>query len=175
MIVCPVSWIGVHAERRIFFGQLLQRDRELVLIGLRLRLDRDVDDGIRELHRLEDDRRIFHRHRVAGARVLESDCRGDVAGVNFLDLFTLVGVHLKQAADALALVLGRVVNVRAGLQNAGIDAEERQLTDERIGRDLEREAGKRRVVVTSRVPCARRCAGCDLRRPELRPATEGSR
>ena len=49
----------MNAERRIFFGQLLQSDRELVLIGLRLRLDRDVDDRRRKLHRFENDRLVF--------------------------------------------------------------------------------------------------------------------
>ena len=33
------------------------------------------------------------------------------------------------------------------MQHAGVHAEERQLTDERIGRDLERESGERRVVL----------------------------
>jgi hypothetical protein len=55
-------------------------------------------------------------------------------------------VHLQQTADSLALVLARVVDVGAGLENARIDTEEGQLTNERVGRNLEREAGERRVV-----------------------------
>ena len=39
---------------------------------------------------------------------LEADGGGDVAGVDFLDLLALVGVHLQQAADALGLALGGV-------------------------------------------------------------------
>ena len=39
--------------------------------------------------------------RVAGARVAQADRRGDVAGVDLLDLLALVGVHLQEAADAL--------------------------------------------------------------------------
>ena len=34
-------------------------------------------------------------------RVAQADGRGDVAGVDLLDLLALVGVHLEQAADAL--------------------------------------------------------------------------
>src|SRR5262249_8551052 len=122
------------------------RDAELVLVRLRLRLDRDVDDGIRELHRLEDDRMIIIAHRVARARVLETDRSSDVARANFFDLLTLVGVHLQQTADALALVLRRVVDVRSRFQYTGIDPKKRQLPDERIGGDLRRERRKRRVV-----------------------------
>ena len=168
--------VRVDAERRIFLRQLRQRDAELVLIRLRLRLDRDVDDGIRELHRLEDDRMIIVAHRVAGARVLEADRGGDVAGAHFLDLLALVRVHLQQAADALALVLRRVVDVRARLEHARVHAEERQLSDERIGRDLERERRERRVVRRpARSTCARRGAAGAPRSAARRPAPAGSR
>ena len=142
----PGLLIGVHAERRIFLGQLAQRDAQLVLVGLRLRLDRDVDDGVRELHALEDDRLLVVAERVARARVLEPDRRADVAGAHLLDLLALVRVHLQQARHALALVLARVVDVRAGLQHARIHAEEGQPADERVGRDLERQRRERRVV-----------------------------
>ena len=96
--------------------------------------------GVRELHRLEDDGRVFHRHRVAGARVLESDCRGDVARQDLLDFFPLVGVHLEQTADALTFVLRGVVDVRAGLESPRVNPEEGQLSHEWVGRNLEREA-----------------------------------
>ena len=89
---------------------------------------------------------IIVAHRVAGARVPEADRGGDVAGAHFLDLLALVRVHLQHAAHALALVLRRVVDVRARLEHARVHAEERQLSDERIGRDLERERRERRVV-----------------------------
>ena len=43
--------------------------------------------------------------RVAGAGVLQAGERDDVAGVGFLDVLAVVGVHQQHAADALALVL----------------------------------------------------------------------
>ena len=85
--------------------------------------------------------------RVARGRVLEADGRGDVAGAHFLDLLALVGVHLQQPADALLLALHRVVDRVAGIQHAGVDAEEGELADERVGHDLERERRERLVVV----------------------------
>ena len=150
MIVWPVSASVCTRNVGSSSASLLSAMRQLVLVGLRLRLDRHVDDGRRELHRLEDDRLVLVAQRVAGARVLEADRRGDVAGAHFLDLLALVRVHLEQAADALALVLGRVVDVRPGLEHARVDAEERQLSDERVGRDLERQRRERRVVASRR-------------------------
>ena len=78
---------------------------------------------------------------------LEPDRRGDVAGVDLLDFLTLVGVHLQEAADALVLALGGVVDRRAGRHHARVDADERQLTDERVGHDLERQRRERRIVL----------------------------
>jgi hypothetical protein len=85
--------------------------------------------------------------RVAGGGVLQADGRGDVAGEHLGDLVTLVGVHLQDAADALALALGAVLHVRAGGQRTGIDPEEGELTDERVVHDLERERRERLAVV----------------------------
>ena len=53
------------AERRVLFGELLDRDTQLLLVGLGLRLDRDLDDGLRERHRLEDDLVVASRDRVS--------------------------------------------------------------------------------------------------------------
>ncbi len=47
--------VRVDAERRVFLHELRERHAHLFLVGLRLRLDRERDDGLGELHRLEDD------------------------------------------------------------------------------------------------------------------------
>ena len=85
--------------------------------------------------------------RLAGGDVLQADAGGDVAGAHFLDFRALVGVHLQQATDALLLALDRVVDRVAGVQHARIDADERQLADERVGHDLERERRELLAVV----------------------------
>ena len=82
----------------------------------------------------------FSSQSVSPVRGLaQADGGGDVAGANLLDLLAMVRVHLEQAADALALALGGVVDVGAAAQHAAVDAEERELADEGIGRDLEGE------------------------------------
>ena len=57
--------VGLDAEGRVFLGQALQGDGHLVLVGLRLGLDLDLDDRLGEGDRLED-------HRVVG---LGTACR----------------------------------------------------------------------------------------------------
>ena len=65
------------------------------------------DHRLGELHALEQIG-CFSSHSVSPVVVtLQAHRGGDVAGVDALDVFALVGVHLQQAPDALALALAR--------------------------------------------------------------------
>ena len=97
--------VGGHAERRVLLGQLLQGHAHLVLLGLGLGLDRDVDDRVGEFHGLQDDGGVLGAQRVARGRVLQAHDGHDVARGAAVDVDALVRVHLQQAADALLLVL----------------------------------------------------------------------
>jgi hypothetical protein len=121
--------------------------RNVVLIGLRLWLDRDGDDRIREGHRLEHDRGVVGRERVAGRRRLEADAGRDLAGHDLLPLLAVVRMHLQDAADALGAARGRVEDSVARLERAGVDAEVRQLADVRVGHDLEGQSRERRLWI----------------------------
>ena len=100
--------VGAHAEGRVLLRQALQPHPELVLVGLRLRLDGDRDHRVREGHRLELDRRRVRRERVARRRGLEADARRDLARADLLALLAVVRVHLEDAADPLRLAGVRV-------------------------------------------------------------------
>ncbi len=65
MMVWPVSASDRTRKVGSSSWQLLQRGAQLVLVGLGLGLDGDVDDRIGELHRLEDDRLVLVGERVA--------------------------------------------------------------------------------------------------------------
>ena len=116
MMVWPGLLVGATTWKvGSSWASLSSADGHLVLVGLGLRLDRDGDDRLRELHALEDDARVLIAQRVAGRDVLEADAGGDVAGAHFLDLVALVRVHLHHAADALALALDRRSTRRVAL------------------------------------------------------------
>ena len=59
-------------------------------------------------------------------------------------------MHLDESPDPLLLALGSVESVGAGLQHTGVDADERQGSDERIGHDLEGQGGE--CLVVGRLP-----------------------
>ena len=64
--------IGRHAEGRILVRELRQRDAELFLVGLRLRLDRDLDHRLGEFHLFENDLLVGIAQRIAGAGLLQA-------------------------------------------------------------------------------------------------------
>ena len=149
--------VGLDPEGRVLLGEALEGDAHLVLVGLRPRLDLDLDDRLGERDVLEQDRVIRVAQGVAGVGVLEADDRADVAGEDLADLLAVVGVHLEGAPDALLLALRAVEHVRAGLERARVDPEEREVADERVGRDLEHEARQGLLVVDRAERAPGRC------------------
>src|SRR3954470_10331010 len=139
--------VRLDLERRVLLGEAAEGDRHLLLVGLRLRLDGDLDHRLGEVDHLELDRGVGGGQRVAGHDLLDADARGDVAGVDARDLLAVVRVHHEDAPDALRAARVDVEDARARLELARVHAEVGELADERVGSDLERERRERRVVV----------------------------
>ena len=93
--------VGADLEGGVLLGQALEGLAHLLLVDLGLGLDRHVDDRLGELELLQRDLGAGDVEGVAGARVLEADAGGDVAGHDRADVLTVVGVHLQDAADPL--------------------------------------------------------------------------
>ena len=138
--------VGVDAEGRILLDETLNGVRQLLLIGLRLRLDGLLDHGSREGHRLKDDRVARVAESLTSGGVLEAHDGADHASTDALDLLTLVGVHLVDLADALLLALGAVEHLVASVHDAGVDAHEGQLAQVRVRGNLEGQDRQRLVV-----------------------------
>ena len=143
----PRLLVGVHAKGGVLFGEALQGIAELLLVGLGLGLDGHEDHRLGEVHGLEDDRLADLAERLAGGRVLEPHGGRQLAREDLVAVLAVVGVHLQDAADALALVFGGVEHVRAGLERAGVDAKVGELADVRVDGDLEGQRREGRVVV----------------------------
>src|SRR5690606_30243293 len=139
--------VGGDAERGVFLCQARQRDAHLFLVGLRLGLNGLRNHGLGELHALEQNVLTDVAQRFTRRDVFKTHHGSDVTGQNFLDLGTVVGVHLQDTANAFLLALDGVVDRFAGMQNARVHAHERELTDEGVGHELERERRELGVVV----------------------------
>src|SRR3954452_8306722 len=139
--------VRLDLEGRVLLGQAAEGDGHLLLVGLRLRLDGDLEHRLGEVDLLELDGGSRGGQRVAGDDLLDHDARGDAAGIDARALLAVVRVHHEDAPDALRAARVDVQDARAGLELAGVDAEVGELADERVGGDLEGQGGERRVVV----------------------------
>ena len=151
MIVWPDSWSVRDAERRVFLREALQRDAHLFLVGLGLRLDGDRDHGLRELHLLEHD--DFVRDRDSVSPVVTSfrptAAAMSPARTSLISVRSLACICSRRPMRSLRDAI-RHEDLIAGIQRAGIDAEERQVADERVVQDLECQRGERLLVVRLR-------------------------
>ena len=107
--------IGMLAEGGILLRKLRQSFGHLGLSCLCPGFDRQLDNRFRELHGLKDHRVALIADGVAGRGELQADRRSDVARVDLLQLGTLVGVHLQDAAEALLFILRGIQDIRAGV------------------------------------------------------------
>ena len=139
--------IALHAERGVFLGQLVQSGGKSVAVGLGLGLDGNFDNRIRNVQRFQNDFALFVAQGVAGGGVFQTHQSHDVASASPFHVFTLVGVHLQDAANAFALAGVGVVHGHAGFKETGVNAEEGQVTDEGVGEKLEHQTGKGFLVV----------------------------
>ena len=120
--------IGVDVEGRVFLRQLAQRDAHLFLVApwFWARPPRKSPAPGNSI----DSSTIgcFSSQMVSPVvTLLQSDAGADVAGVDLADLFTLVGVHLQQAADALALAVASTdVHAVARFELAGVHTDKRR-------------------------------------------------
>ena len=83
---------------------------------------------------------------ITGGGVLHTDGSGDITGINDVEVASVVRVHHEDTANALLLILGRVVNCASLCERTGVHAEEAELTDVGIGHDLERECREGLVI-----------------------------
>ncbi len=96
--------VSLDSECRVLLCKFRKCDTEFVKVFLCLRLHCKSDYRIRELHRLQSDRRRLDADCVSGAEILESDSGTDVSGLYELDRILLVRVHLIKSRHALFLV-----------------------------------------------------------------------
>src|SRR4029079_16593312 len=80
------------SESRVFLRQSEQGSTELLLVGLRLRLDGDLDNRLGELDSLQRDVVMGVAHRLSRIDVVQTDDAYDVACEHFVDVVSAVSV-----------------------------------------------------------------------------------
>ena len=61
--------------------------------------------------------------RITGRCILETDSCGDITGIDFFDVCTVVRMHLHQSAESFFCVFCRIEDIRACSRYTGVDSE----------------------------------------------------
>ena len=134
-------------ERRVFFRQTLQGNRELFLVGFALRLNAHGDNGLGERRRFETDFVVSVAESVARYDVLRADNRADCARVCLFNIVSLVRFDNEQARDTFGFARTRVVNCHTLLYAATVYAYKDEFADERVGPQFESQSRRSGEVV----------------------------
>ena len=86
-------FISVSFECRVFLGEFGEGYTHLFLTRFGLRLDCYADNRLGELHGFQNNGVLFIAKSVAGGGVFKTYRCANVSGVNFRDIFSVVGVH----------------------------------------------------------------------------------
>ena len=130
--------LATDADRGLLLAEPMQGLAELVEVGLRLRLDGDLQRRRRELDAGQrDGLRPIRDERVAGGGRGQLGDGGDVAGADLGEVLLVLALDRQERADALVLLLVDVVDVALPGLRAADHAEVGEPPDERVGGGLE--------------------------------------
>ena len=136
----------MNTEGRIFFCQFLQGDAHFFLVSFSFRFNCNGDYRIREYHRFEDDLVFLIAESITGSGVFQTYSSCDITGVNLFNFFAVVSMHLQDTTDTLAFTFSGVIYIRTSSQGTGVYTEECQLTNKRVGSNLECQCRERSFV-----------------------------
>src|SRR5271155_4163302 len=137
--------VAMHLEREIFFDQLLQRRRRLLLVTLGLWANGERDNAVGTRQRRHHEHgRLLVAQSVAGGGVFQLGDGDDFAGDRARDRRLLLALEAQQLAEALLRFARRVEDAGIGRSAARNDAEDGELAGERIDNRLEHERGEPR-------------------------------
>src|ERR1051326_3388129 len=86
--------IGMNSECWVLLCKLAESNTHLLLIGFRLWLDRDSNNPLGKIHRLQKNLLVLVADGVACRDIAQTDSGCNIACEDVLDFLALVRVHL---------------------------------------------------------------------------------
>ena len=149
-ISSPGLLVTAEPKRRVLLGEPPDRGRDLLLVALRLRRDREAHHRLRESEVRSLDRDLLVGEEIAGLRVLQLGDGAEVALAEVERWVVLLPLHFEQRAHALLALRAEVDERRVRRDRALEHAEEVDAACERVGDRLEDEGGRAGAVDVDR-------------------------
>ena len=121
--------VRIGAEGRILLGELGESCGQLFLTCLRLGLNRNLDDGLGELHGLHKQGPSLACEGLTRYGIAKADECDDIACVGFFDLGAAVGMHEEYLGYPLTLRFIAVQHDLPHLDSSRIHPAECELSD----------------------------------------------
>lgn len=140
-------FVSLYTERRVFFSQTVQSQIYFFLVSFGFRFNCDGDYRFREFYTFQNDRRIRVIQGVISGYVFQIDSSSDVVRANFFDFFTFVSVYLNDTIETFTCSFYGVQYGIIRVNYIGVNTEEGQVINKRVGSDFERQCRERFVII----------------------------
>ena len=138
--------ICMRTEGRVFFCKFCKSFAHFALSGFGLGLDSQLDNRLRELHRLQDYRMLLITDGITSCCEFESNSCCDISGIYFIQFLSLISVHLQDTSYTLFFIFCRVQYIRTRVHSTRIYTEESKLSYKRVSHDLECQSRERLFI-----------------------------
>ena len=136
-------FVAMDLEGGIFFSKSNKTFIQFITVSGGFGLNGNGDNRFGEAHGLKNDGFFCKAEGITGGHILQTAHSSDIAGEHLFVLDLLIGVHLKDTAEAFTLTGTGVQNRHTLSRHTGVNAEVVEFTHIRIAHDLEDKSGER--------------------------------
>ena len=129
--------IAVSAECGVFFCKLCKSLAHLSLSRFCLGLDSKLNNGLRKFHGLQNNGMAVITNSIAGCGKLKPYGSGNIAGIYFIKLGSLVRVHLQDTSHTFFFIFCGIQYIGTGIHCTGVNSEECQFSYKGVCHNLE--------------------------------------
>lgn len=138
--------VRIEEERRILGRKKIERNENILMVGIGIRIDRDLDKRIRELNEIKDKRIKRIEKSIESGGLIEERKGKDVEWERLIDVLKDVGVNMKNKEDKIKIEIEGVLKRKEIGKIERIDEGEGKRKKERIVNDIEWKNRKRWLI-----------------------------
>ncbi len=138
--------VGLCAEGWVFFGQFCQSLTHLSLSSFCLRLNRNINNRLWELHGFQNNRMLFITDSITCCCQLKAYCGGNIARINLIEFLSLICMHLKNTTYTLLFALCSIQYIRTRVHGTRVHTEECEFSHKWVCHNFKCQCRERLII-----------------------------